>query len=113
MRTLMVLVILLASVTAAAAENCIASVYTVRSNGGTQTASGIPFSNSGMTAAHKTLPFRSRVLVTSGNRSVIVTITDRGPYVRGRCIDLSPAAAAAIGLGYSLARVTVSPLGGP
>lgn len=51
-----------------------------------------------MTAAHKTLPCGSRVRVTHGSRSVTVTITDRGPYVRGRIIDLSPDAARALGI---------------
>ncbi len=46
-----------------------------------------------MTAAHKTLAFGTYVRVTHGERSVVVKITDRGPYVRGREIDLTPAAA--------------------
>jgi len=53
-----------------------------------------------MTAAHKTLPFGSKVTVTNNHtgRSVVVRINDRGPFVRGRVIDLSPAAARAIGV---------------
>ncbi|WP_207779239.1 septal ring lytic transglycosylase RlpA family protein [Zavarzinia aquatilis] len=68
---------------------------------GRRTANGEKFNQNELTAAHKTLPFNTRVRVTSvsNGRSVIVTINDRGPYVRGRMIDLSAAAAKAIGLG--------------
>jgi rare lipoprotein A len=76
------------------AENGIASVY-----GG----------SSGMTAAHRTLPFGSRVRVTnrSNGRSVVVTINDRGPFIRGRIIDLSRGAARALGIS-GLAAVSVT-----
>ncbi len=62
-----------------------------------------------MTAAHKTLPFGSRVRVTNkkNGRSVTVRINDRGPFVRGRVIDLSPAAARALGFA-GLAPVTLA-----
>ena len=83
------------------AEDCIASVYSIgdRSQRGTQTASGIPLDNNAMTAAHKSLKFGSKVKVTnkSNGNSVTVKITDRGPYVRGRCIDLTRAGARALG----------------
>jgi|ERR1700694_1163415 len=46
-----------------------------------------------LTAAHRTLPFGSFVRVTHAGRSVVVKVTDRGPFVRGRIIDLTPAAA--------------------
>ena len=54
-----------------------------------------------MTAAHRTLPFGTRVRVTNthNGRSVIVRINDRGPFVKGRSIDLSSGAARAIGMG--------------
>ncbi|MFI6733349.1 septal ring lytic transglycosylase RlpA family protein [Nonomuraea sp. NPDC050451] len=63
------------------------------------TASGERFNPSAMTAAHKTLPLGSKVRVTnpSNGESVTVRINDRGPYVGGRCLDLSEAAFAAIG----------------
>jgi len=85
----------------------IASVYTTKI--GTRTASGRRLSNSELTAAHRSLPFGTRVRVTNQRtgRSVVVTITDRGPFVRGRIIDLTPAGATAIGMGYGLARVSV------
>ncbi len=59
-------------------------------------------------AAHRTLPFGTRVRVTnsSNGRSVVVRINDRGPFVRGRIIDLTPAAASALGFS-GLARVTL------
>jgi rare lipoprotein A len=75
---------------------------------GSQTASGERFNASELTAAHRTLPFGTRVRVTnhSNGRSVVVTINDRGPFVSGRIIDVTPAAAKAIGMS-GLAPVTV------
>ncbi len=77
-------------------------------------ASGGWFNPNAMTAAHKTLPFGTRVRVThAGNgRSVIVRINDRGPYVRGRTLDLSRAAASVIGMvGQGVARIRMEILG--
>lgn len=67
---------------------------------GRRTASGERYNMYAMTAAHKTLPLASyvRVTNTSNNKSVVVKINDRGPYVRGRVIDLSFAAAKLLGL---------------
>jgi rare lipoprotein A len=66
-----------------------------------------------LTAAHRTLPFGTRVTVVnqSNGRSVVVRINDRGPFVRGRVIDLSPAAARAIGVN-GVSRVSLSVGGG-
>jgi rare lipoprotein A len=66
-----------------------------------------------MTAAHRTLPFGTRVTVVNNRngRAVVVRINDRGPFVRGRVIDLSPAAARAIGVS-GLAPVSLSVGGG-
>ena len=61
------------------------------------TASGERFNPHALTAAHKTLPFGTRVRVTHKGRSVVVRINDRGPFIRGRSLDLSRAAARAIG----------------
>ena len=67
--------------------------------GGPLTANGERYTPGGLTAAHKTLPFGTRVRVTSKNgRSVVVRINDRGPFIGGRIIDLSIGAARAIGL---------------
>lgn len=65
---------------------------------GSQTASGQRFNQNALTAAHLTLPFGTRLKVTHGDRSVVVTVNDRGPYIKGRVLDLSTAAARAIGL---------------
>jgi rare lipoprotein A len=65
---------------------------------GSKTASGQRFNQNAMTAAHRTLPFGTKLKVTHGGQSVIVTINDRGPFVRGRVLDLSTGAARAIGL---------------
>lgn len=68
--------------------------------GGPLTANGERYNSGGLTAAHRTLPFGTRVRVTSPNtgRSVVVRINDRGPFAPGRIIDLSVGAARAIGL---------------
>jgi rare lipoprotein A len=88
------------------AEAGIASVYS-----GGLTANGEHASPHGLTAASRTLPFGTRVRVTNvaNGRSVIVRINDRGPYVRGRIIDLMPAAARAIGFS-GLAHVQLARL---
>ncbi len=65
---------------------------------GLPTASGEPFDPQGYTAAHKTLPFGTDLIVSYRGRSVAVTVNDRGPYVDGRELDLSQAAARALGL---------------
>lgn len=77
-------------------DSGIASVYS-----GGRTASGEQMNAGAMTAAHRTLPFGTKVTVVNNNngRAVVVRINDRGPFVRGRVIDLSPAAARAIGVG--------------
>lgn len=76
-----------------------ASYYSSRHHG-RRTASGERFDMHALTAAHRSLPFGSRVRVTnlSTRRSVVVRINDRGPYGRGRIIDLSRAAAERLGM---------------
>jgi rare lipoprotein A len=93
----------------ASAQSGVASVY---SYAGGRTASGERGSPSALTAAHRTLPFGTRVRVTNRNngRSVVVRVNDRGPFVRGRIIDLTPAAARALGFS-SLANVSVEVIG--
>jgi rare lipoprotein A len=78
---------------------------------GKRTASGQPFNQDALTAAHPQLPFGSRVKVTNlaNGKEVIVTINDRGPYKHGRIIDLSRAAARALAID-STARVSVEVL---
>lgn len=82
---------------------------------GQATASGERFNRSAMTAAHRTLPFGTRVRVTRTDtgRSVVVRINDRGPYGGGRVIDVSVAAAQALGMiGRGTAPVSLEVVGG-
>jgi rare lipoprotein A len=81
---------------ASAQESGIATIYALH---GEATASGEYARPNGLTAAHKTLPFGTMVKVTNtrNGRSVVVKITDRGPFGRGRIIDLTPAGARALG----------------
>jgi rare lipoprotein A len=91
------------------AETCIASQYGVGDGyHGKKAASGERFNTCALTAAHRTRAFGSRVTVTNpaNQRSVVVRLNDRGPFVRGRRIHLSRAAANAIGMGGT-ARVSV------
>jgi rare lipoprotein A len=74
---------------------------------GSKTASGQRFNQNALTAAHRSLPFGTKLRVTHGGRSVVVTINDRGPFIRGRVLDLSTGAARAIGLtSAGVGRVT-------
>lgn len=76
-----------------------ASWYSVKTNGGTTTASGEKLTNSGKVAAHRTLPFGTKVRVTNlkNNKSEVVRIIDRGPFIRGRIIDVSIGVAEELG----------------
>jgi rare lipoprotein A len=91
----------------ASAQEGVASVYS-----GERTANGEYAHASGLTAAHRTLPFGTKVRVTNHQtgRSVVVRINDRGPFVSGRIIDLTPAGARALGMD-GLAHVSVEVLG--
>jgi rare lipoprotein A len=74
---------------------------------GSQTASGQRFNQNAMTCAHRSLPFGTKLRVTHGGSSVVVTVNDRGPFVHGRVLDLSTGAARAIGLtSAGVGRVT-------
>jgi rare lipoprotein A len=75
-----------------------ASFYGDSDEPGGQTASGQKFNQEAMTAAHRTLPFGTRLKVTHSGKSVIVTVNDRGPFIKGRVLDLSTGAARAIGI---------------
>lgn len=65
---------------------------------GSKTASGQRFNENDMTAAHRSLPFGTKLRVTHKGKSVVVTINDRGPFIKGRVLDLSTGAARAVGL---------------
>ena len=94
--------------TSALAQSGIASVYS-----GGKTANGERAHAHRMTAAHRTLPFGTMVRVThrKNGKSVVVRINDRGPFIRGRVIDLTPAAARALGFN-GLAPVSLAVVGG-
>ena len=96
-RSIFVAMALACTSTSAFAETCIASHY---GYGGGRTASGERMNPSAMTAAHRTRSFGSQVTVTSqsSGRSVTVRVNDRGPFVKGRCIDLSTGAARELGM---------------
>jgi rare lipoprotein A len=107
MRAILAALIFCLVVTSARAET--ASCYGTE-HGQTRTAQGKPYDPRGLTAAHRTLPFGTRVRVTNlGNgRSVTVTINDRGPFVRGRAIDLSLGSCRALGFsGLATVRLQV------
>lgn len=105
---MIVLVFLLSSVVSVTAgEIGIASHYSVKEQG-TRTASGRPLRDGALTAAHRTRSFGSTVRVRNlrNGRTVQVTITDRGPFIKGRIIDLSIAGARALGFN-GLAKVEI------
>jgi peptidoglycan lytic transglycosylase len=77
---------------------------------GSQTASGQRFNQNAMTCAHRSLPFGTKLRVSHGGHSVVVTVNDRGPFVRGRVLDLSTAAARALGI-EGLGQVTAEVVG--
>jgi rare lipoprotein A len=88
------------------AENGVASIYSYHSG---KTASGERSNPRGLTAAHRTLPFGTMVKVVNkrNGHTVVVRINDRGPFKRGRVIDLTPAAAQRLGVD-GLAVVSLS-----
>jgi len=65
---------------------------------GSKTASGQRFNENALTCAHRSLPFGTKLRVTHRGQSVVVTVNDRGPFIKGRALDLSTAAARAVGL---------------
>ena len=74
---------------------------------GSKTASGQRFNQNAMTCAHRSLPFGTKLRVTHRGQSVVVTVNDRGPFIKGRVLDLSTGAARAIGLtGAGVGHVT-------
>jgi rare lipoprotein A len=103
-----------AAAAAAAEETGLVAVYSDRLNHH-KTASGKMYDRSELTAAHRTLPFGTRVKVTNtrNGKSVVLTITDRGPREAGRILDISPAAAHELGmLGPGLGQVRLEVVSG-
>jgi len=105
-RSLAAVLLLCFAAAGARAESGMASVYSYK---GDKTASGERSDPSAMTAAHRTLPFGTKVEVVNqrNGKKVTVRINDRGPFVRGRIIDITPAAAQTLGFD-GLAHVTVN-----
>lgn len=113
-KTAFVLIALASLVAPALAQSGMASMYGKGDGyGGKRTASGERMNPHAYTAAHRSLPFGTQVQVTNrrNGRSVVVRINDRGPFTRGRVIDLSYAAARAIGMGGT-APVDLDVVGG-
>jgi len=97
---------------AGGAEEGLASYYADRFQG-RPTASGAPYDRAAMTCAHRSWPFGTRLRVTDleRGRSVVVVVNDRGPHVAGRVVDVSGAAARALGMiERGVARVRVEPV---
>lgn len=92
-RTMTMIAAMLIATPAFAERNATATWYMH----GKRTANGERFDPNGMTAAHRTYPFGTRLRVTHKGRSVVVRINDRGPFVRGKQLDLARGAARAIG----------------
>ncbi|KAH9420740.1 hypothetical protein DERP_001171 [Dermatophagoides pteronyssinus] len=86
--TLISFFVLVVAVSLATSESGICSWYDAPN--GAKTANGETFNRNAMTAAHKTLPFNTKVRVTVGNRAAVVRINDRGPFVKGRILDVTP-----------------------
>jgi rare lipoprotein A len=93
-------------------QSGIASIYDRSS--GRDTSSGEPLNEFSLTAAHRTLPLNTVIEVTNNQtgRKILVRINDRGPFVRGRIIDLTPAAARALGVD-GLAKVSLQIVSAP
>ena len=77
---------------------------------GSKTASGQRFNQNAMTAAHRSLPFGTKLRVTHRGQSVVVTVNDRGPFIRGRVLDLSTGAARVLGIS-GLGQITAEVVG--
>jgi rare lipoprotein A len=95
------------------AQNIGHASYYGKELAGRKTASGERFNPAGLTAAHRSLPFGTRLRLTnvSNGRTVVVRVNDRGPFVRGRAIDVSMGAAQALGfVGRGTTRLRIEPL---
>jgi rare lipoprotein A len=106
LKRILVAIILLAS-SPALGNTVVASFYGHGEALSSHTASGARFNPIGLTCAHRTLPFGSRLKVCKNGSCVVVTVNDRGPFVGGRSLDLSWGAAKRIGL-HSTSTVSVA-----
>lgn len=96
-------------------EQGIASIFSVQSNHGKRTASGVELTDYGDMVAHKSYPFGTKLLITNlkNDKSVIGIVVDRGPYVQGRIVDLTMGVAKLLGLSkkQGLTRVKIRVVG--
>lgn len=102
MKTILTLIVnmtLILSVCCQAEQHGKASIYTTACNGGTKTASGVKLKNDANMVAHKTLPFGTKIKITnkSNGRVTEATVVDRGPYVKGRILDVTKGVANKLG----------------
>lgn len=105
--------LLLSGGSAALAQSTAHASYYGKELAGRKTASGERFNPSGLTAAHRSLPFGTRLRLTNerNGRTVVVRINDRGPFVRGRTLDVSHGAARMLGFaGQGTARLKMERL---
>lgn len=112
MRRMILTVAILVAIASPARADGFAGVASFYGNeSGAKTASGQRFDENKMTAAHRSLRFGTRLRVTYRGRSVDVVVNDRGPFIKGRVLDLSKGAARAIGmLAAGVGHVTVEVL---
>lgn len=96
MKRLIIATVVILAITIPAYGSQVTASYYSNSLAGHRTASGQKYNPNKLTAAHKTLPFGTKLRVSRCGKSVIVVVNDRGPFVRGRTLDLSRAAAARI-----------------
>jgi len=108
MKTILLALSVIACASPAVAKTQVVSWYG-QHWAGRHTANGERFNPHKLTAASKTLPMGTRVLLKKGNHTVIVRINDRGPYIKGRSLDISESAARKLGIhNQGVARVTVA-----
>lgn len=112
MKWIIVIGLLLLATSLAKSEECIASVYGTedKDQNGTETASGIPLRNNALTMAHKTYTMHGFMRITNRKtgKVVVLQVIDRGPYIVGRCADITHEAARQLGVPVnSLTKVSV------
>lgn len=105
MKTILTIIVnmtLILSVLSAAEQHGKASIYSTACNGGTRTASGVRLKNDANMVAHKTLPFGTKIKITNKSNGKVTeaTVVDRGPYVKGRIIDVTKNVAKQLGFSY-------------
>jgi rare lipoprotein A len=92
-----------------------ASIYSTSCNGGSRTASGVRLKNDSNMVAHKTLPFGTKIKITnvSNGKTIEAIVVDRGPFVKGRILDVTRTVAKQLGFSYTqgIAKVKIEVVG--